>query len=102
MSMSRVFRTAVLTGLLLASASGFAAPPELEAKYGKSCATCHGSGVLNAPRKGDREAWGPRLKQGMPVLVGHVKAGFRNMPAKGLCNDCTDADYEALIQFMSQ
>jgi cytochrome c5 len=42
------------------------------------------------------------LQQGMPVLVGHVKGGFRNMPAKGLCNDCSDADYEALIQFMSQ
>jgi cytochrome c5 len=74
----------------------------IDAKYAKACATCHGTGALNAPRTGDRAAWAPRLQQGMPVLVGHVRNGFRNMPAKGLCNDCTDADYEALIKFMSQ
>ncbi|HEX5360747.1 MAG TPA: c-type cytochrome [Fluviicoccus sp.] len=100
--MSRLHLVLATAGLLLVSAAGMAADPGIEAKYGKSCVTCHGSGVLNAPRKGDRAAWAPRLQQGMSVLVGHVKGGFRNMPAKGLCNDCSDADYEALIQFMSQ
>ncbi|MEN9430748.1 MAG: hypothetical protein RJA86_1607, partial [Pseudomonadota bacterium] len=30
------------------------------------------------------------------------KNGYKNMPAKGLCNDCSDADYIALINYMSQ
>jgi cytochrome c5 len=37
---------------------------DIEAKYGKACATCHGAGVLGAPKKGDAAVWQPRLKQG--------------------------------------
>ncbi len=75
---------------------------DIEAKYGKACATCHGAGVLGAPKKGDAAVWQPRLTQGMDVLLSHVKNGYKNMPAKGLCNDCSDADYIALINYMSQ
>mgnify|MGYP003442892160 FL=1 len=75
---------------------------DIEAKYGKACATCHGAGVLGAPKKGDSAVWQPRLTQGMDVLLSHVKNGYKNMPAKGLCNDCSDADYIALINYMSQ
>ena len=89
----------VLAGVCLATA---ARADGIDAKYAKACATCHASGALNAPRTGDKAAWAPRLQQGLPVLLSHVKGGFRNMPAKGLCNDCSDTDYEALIKFMSQ
>ena len=75
---------------------------DIEAKYGKACATCHGAGVLGAPKKGDAAVWQPRLTQGMDVLLSHAKNGYKNMPAKGLCNDCSDDDYIALIKFMSQ
>jgi cytochrome c5 len=74
----------------------------IEEKYGKACATCHSAGVLGAPKKGDTSAWQPRLKQGTDTLLTHVRNGYKNMPAKGLCNDCSDADYIALIKFMSQ
>ncbi len=70
--------------------------------YGQSCATCHAAGVLGAPRTGDRAAWAPRLQQGMPKLVERVKTGYKNMPARGLCDQCTDADYAALITMMSK
>jgi cytochrome c5 len=75
---------------------------DIEAKYGKACATCHGAGVLGAPKKGDTTAWEPRLKQGSDTLLSRVVNGYKNMPAKGLCNDCSDDDYIALIKFMSQ
>jgi cytochrome c5 len=75
---------------------------DIEAKYAQSCATCHGTGVLGAPKKGDNAAWEPRLKQGTETLLSRVVHGYKNMPAKGLCNDCSDADYIALIKFMSQ
>lgn len=74
----------------------------IEDKYNKACVTCHGAGVLGAPKKGDKAAWAPRLKQGNDVLLSHIHSGYKNMPAKGLCNDCSDADYIALIKFMSQ
>jgi cytochrome c5 len=35
------------------------------------------------------------------VLLQHVKNGIRAMPPKGMCMDCTDADYKALIKYMS-
>jgi cytochrome c5 len=38
----------------------------------------------------------------MPTLVAHTKNGFKNMPARGLCDSCTDADYMALIKLMSE
>jgi cytochrome c5 len=74
---------------------------DVAATYNKACVACHGTGVMGAPKKGDKAAWAPRLKQGVPTLVGHVKNGFKAMPPKGLCADCTDADYTALIKYMS-
>ncbi len=75
---------------------------DIEAKYARSCATCHDAGVLGAPKKGDSSAWQPRLKQGSDTLLSRVQNGYKNMPAKGLCNDCSEDDYIALIKFMSQ
>lgn len=74
----------------------------VEQRYGSACATCHGSGAGGAPKKGDAAAWAPRLKQGEATLLAHIKNGFRAMPPRGLCNDCTDAEYKALIDYMSK
>ena len=37
----------------------------------------------------------------MDTLVTHVRDGFNTMPPKGLCFDCSDEDYKALIEFMA-
>lgn len=73
-----------------------------EQRYAQSCAACHAAGVMNAPKTGDKAAWATRKKQGDATLLTHVKNGFKMMPAKGLCNDCTDAEYKALIKYMSK
>jgi cytochrome c5 len=78
-----------------------AADDAVVAKYNRSCISCHGSGAANAPRTGNVQAWAPRLAKGMDVLVAHSTAGFNAMPPKGLCMDCTPADYQALIEYMS-
>ncbi len=70
--------------------------------YKQSCATCHGAGVLGAPKTGDTAAWAVRLKAGMPALVKHTKDGYKNMPARGLCNTCSDDDYANLIKLMAK
>ena len=73
-----------------------------EQRYAQACANCHNAGVMAAPKKGDTAAWAPRLKQGDATLLAHVKNGYKMMPPKGLCNDCTDAEYKALIKFISK
>lgn len=73
----------------------------IEQRYAQSCAACHATGVMNAPKAHDQAAWAPRLKQGDAALLTHIKSGYKMMPAKGLCADCSDAEYKALIKFMS-
>jgi len=87
---------------VLSGATTMANAASTEQRYAQSCANCHNAGVMAAPKLGDKAAWAPRLKQGDAVLLAHVKNGYKMMPPKGLCNDCTDAEFKALIKFMSK
>lgn len=78
-----------------------AVDPNIKAKYDKACTFCHASGAAGAPKFGDAVAWKPRLALGTDKLLLSVKNGKNAMPPKGMCNDCTDADYKALIQYIS-
>jgi cytochrome c5 len=78
-----------------------AADDAIVTKYNRSCISCHASGAANAPRTGDAKAWAPRLIKGMDALVANVNKGFKAMPPKAMCMDCSDADYKALIEYMS-
>lgn len=49
----------------------------------ESCAVCHASGALGAPKIGDKGAWGPRIAQGYETLLKHALEGVRQMPARG-------------------
>jgi cytochrome c5 len=69
--------------------------------YQRSCRTCHIVRDSGAPLTGDAKAWGKRLDQGLDTLTAHAVQGFKNMPARGLCPDCTEDDFRALIAFMS-
>lgn len=71
-----------------------------EAVYNQFCIACHGVGVLNAPRKGNGDDWGPRLEQGMDVVIKHGIEGLNAMPPKGSCMDCSDDEIIAAIDFM--
>jgi cytochrome c5 len=80
-----------------ASRSKTSVPPQ----YQTACVFCHQSGRFGAPRTGVPGDWSARLKEGMSTLVKHVKEGYNAMPAGGLCGDCSDQDYRALIRYMS-
>lgn len=77
------------------------ADPELSKIYQRSCVSCHTAPASTAPLVGLADAWEPRLKQGMPTLVQHAKNGYKAMPPKGLCSDCSDLDLQKLIEFMA-
>ncbi len=95
------FAVAALIGLLSLSVSAHAVDPKIKAKFDKSCTFCHATGAAGAPKVGDAAAWKPRLAKGQDALLKSVKNGLNAMPAKGMCNDCTDAEYKALIQYLS-
>jgi cytochrome c5 len=54
-----------------------------EATYKQVCASCHGAGVLNAPKLGDKATWKPLIAEGQVTLTAHGYVGVRGMPAKG-------------------
>lgn len=91
-------RSSVIAVLATAPAVMAGDPP---AQYAASCAACHVAGVAGAPKTGDAASWAPRLEKGMDALVASVKNGLNAMPPGGLCNSCSDADYAALITYMS-
>ena len=71
----------LFAALLMVSAAGAMAAPDMD-KYAKSCQVCHANGAANAPKTGDAAAWESRM-------------------AKGMCFDCSDEDYKALIEYMA-
>jgi cytochrome c5 len=70
-----------------------------EQVYQGACFACHGTGALDAPKKGDA-AWKPRLAQGMEILHKHAIEGIRSMPPRGTCADCSDDEILDAIKFM--
>ena len=71
-------------------------------KYNKSCGVCHNTGAAGAPKTGDAAAWQARLDaKGMDELVQSVVNGLNAMPPKGMCFDCSDEDYQAMITYMA-
>jgi cytochrome c5 len=96
---SRFILVVAFVALLMSLHFAHAGTSEL---YNQACSTCHSAGVLGAPKTGDKTLWAARMKaEGLPTMVKHVKEGYKNMPARGLCNTCTDTDFKNLIEYMS-
>uniref|UniRef100_A0A486XTR6 Cytochrome c5 n=1 Tax=Rheinheimera sp. BAL341 TaxID=1708203 RepID=A0A486XTR6_9GAMM len=88
-----------VAGAVAATDAGPAGPRSGEKVYQTACFACHGTGALDAPKKGD-VAWKPRIEQGFETLLKHSIEGIRNMPARGTCGDCSDEEIAAAIEFM--
>jgi len=87
---------------LAAPASGWSQDlAAAKAIYEQSCAACHATGVLDAPKFGDAAMWGPRAKAGIEVLVKSATAGTaKGMPPKGGRADLSAAQLRAVIEYM--
>lgn len=72
-----------------------------EAVYNAACMACHTSGAAGAPKLGDKAAWSPRITQGSSTLVQHALQGFKGMPAKGGCTNCSDAEIKAAVEYLT-
>ncbi|CAM3816403.1 c-type cytochrome [Polynucleobacter arcticus] len=79
--MNLSLRLWILALACVLSLNAFAEPGENT--YKQVCAACHSSGVLNAPKVGDKAKWAPLIAEGQVVLTAHGYVGVRSMPAKG-------------------
>ncbi len=88
--------------LMKASAAAPHAPMSGEQVVSGVCSACHGTGVLGAPKIGDKAAWGARLKEagGVDGLVGVAAKGKGSMPARGGNPDLSNDELKAAIQQM--
>jgi cytochrome c5 len=83
------------------TAGGEVAAHPGEQNYTRFCFSCHAAGIAGAPKVGDAEQWAPRIAKGSEALLQSTIAGIPpGMPARGLCNQCSDAELADAIDFM--
>jgi cytochrome c5 len=88
-----------------AAAAPAAAGAKTAAASGKSvyeatCSVCHAQGVAGAPKAGEKAAWAPRTKTGMPALYASALKGKNAMPPKGGNMSLSDAEVKAAVDYM--
>jgi len=103
--MKKMLVVAAMGAVMMVSGQAFAADSDLGKKtFDSVCFACHATGAAGAPKFGDKAAWAPRIKQGLPTLENHALKGFTGksgtMPAKGGRTDLPDADVKAAVQYM--
>lgn len=64
------------------------------------CFKCHESGKGGAPKIGDRDAWIPRLKEGLESTVRSAMKGHGGMPARGGMADLTDSELRSAVIYL--
>jgi cytochrome c5 len=71
-----------------------------KAVYEATCVACHATGVANAPKLGDKDAWGPRVAAGKGALLATVKTGKGAMPPMAGNPKLSDDEIRAAIDHM--
>ncbi len=72
-----------------------------QAIYTQYCSSCHDSGVLGAPKTGDKAAWGALVKDvGVDKLVQNAINGIGNMPPRGGHSQLTDSEMKSAVEYM--
>ena len=112
--MRRIALLLAVLGLLTACDNPPKPPPERAAAvtampadlalaqvYDTSCKLCHANPASGAPLSGDKAAWSPRVAQGADTLLDHSINGYNGMPPMGLCMQCSEEQFLALISFMA-
>jgi cytochrome c5 len=86
--------------LEVAAAGPARAPMTGEQIVGKVCSACHGTGVLNAPKIGDKAAWGKLKATGVKALLANAIKGKNQMPPRGGDPSLSDDEMKAAIEQM--
>lgn len=90
-----------LTAILLSACSSEPQERTGESIYYQSCFSCHERGHGGAPIRGNMEQWQPLLDaKGQEGLMTSMVEGYKGMPPKGACFDCSEADLQMALDFM--
>ena len=95
------FRHSLAAALLALPAFAFASENEGQQVYEQVCIACHGSGVDDAPRFGERRRWQPLIREGLNDLVPAALRGIRKMPAKGGNPELSDEAVARAVIYMA-
>lgn len=87
--------------VVLADSSAAAGSQSGEQIVKAVCTVCHGAGLLNAPKIGDKAAWKPRIGQGEKTLIAHAITGIRSMPPRGGSNNLKDDEVARAVVWMA-
>jgi len=74
--------------------------PDGKSVYESTCMACHGMGVANAPKFGDKDAWAPHLAHGVQDLYNTALKGKGPMPPRGGNLTLSDAEVRAAVDHM--
>lgn len=92
--------TAIAAVAALSAAPAVGDAPVGERVFGQVCMACHLTGVLGAPKVGDKAAWQPRYHEGVEHLVDQAVNGIGAMPPRGGKDSLTDKEIEAAVVYM--
>lgn len=93
---------ALILALNVSPAAWAEAPRTGEQVYKEVCSICHDMGVEQAPRFGDKAAWGPLIKEGQHVLTAHGWVGVRAMPPRGGRPDLSLEEFARATAYMAR
>lgn len=93
-------RIAPIAGLTLKDANAPVVYKTGQQVFEAQCTTCHGPGLLGAPKFGDAAAWGPRIAKGYDALLQSALHGKGNMPAQG-GGDFSDYEVGLALVYMA-
>lgn len=65
------------------------------------CSACHMTGALNAPKIGDKAAWGKLVNEGIDRITQEAIKGVRQMPARGGNPDLSDLEVARAVVHMA-
>lgn len=64
------------------------------------CAGCHDRNVPGVPQLADKADWTERLEKDPQAWYRNTLQGYKGMPEKGLCEDCTGDELKRAVVFM--
>ncbi len=80
-------------------------PKAGEKVYQTYCVSCHAAEPLaqvHAPRINDTVAWEKILKSSRATIQARTQNGYKTMPARGGCFECSDALLNQAVDYMIQ
>ena len=90
--------------LFLLTGSTISRAEDGKSSYEAYCEKCHGGGFggvfSRAPKTGDAEVWKSLLAKGTDKLKQNANNGFGRMKARGGCDNCTEEQVNAAVDYM--